>query len=68
MNANLKNFMSTAKTITRILLFLTITQKIFYLMIVIWKEDELARILIVDDEKDSVVVVRDDHIEQVLEK
>ena len=33
--------------------------------IVIWKEDEIARILVVDDEKDSVVVVRDDHyIEQ----
>jgi hypothetical protein len=27
--------------------------------IVIWKEDEIARILVVDDEKDSVVVVRD---------
>jgi hypothetical protein len=32
--------------------------------IVTWKEDETARILVVDDEKDSVVVVRDDHIEQ----
>jgi hypothetical protein len=32
--------------------------------IVIWKEDEIVRILVVDDEKDSVVVVRDDHIEQ----
>jgi hypothetical protein len=28
--------------------------------IVIWKEDEIARILVVDDENDSVVVVRDD--------
>jgi hypothetical protein len=32
--------------------------------IVIWKENEIARILLVDDEKDSVVVVRDDDIEQ----
>jgi hypothetical protein len=27
--------------------------------IVIWKEDEIARILVVDDEMDSVVVVRE---------
>ena len=36
--------------------------------IVIWKENEIARILVVDDEKDSVVVVRDDHIEQALDR
>jgi hypothetical protein len=36
--------------------------------IVIWKEDEIARIFIVDEEKDSVVVIRDDHIEQAADR
>jgi hypothetical protein len=38
------------------------------LSIVIWKEDEIARILVVDDEKDSVVVIRDDYIEQAADR
>jgi hypothetical protein len=36
--------------------------------IVIWKEDEIARILVVDEEKDSVVIIRDDHIEQAVDR
>ena len=53
--------------ITRIPLYLTITKKYFtfnehcYL-------DEIARILVVDEGKDSVVVIRDDHIEQAADR
>jgi hypothetical protein len=36
--------------------------------IVIWKEDEIARILVMDEGKDRVVVVRDDHIEQAADR
>ncbi len=35
---------------------------------VIWKEDEIAWILVMDEGKDSVVVIRDDHIEQAADR